>query len=82
MKWSGDENTLATGGNDNKIYIWSLKEQREIARLNDHVAAVKALGWSPHQHNILVSGGGTTDKTIKFWNINTMKLINSIDTGS
>jgi cell division cycle 20-like protein 1 (cofactor of APC complex) len=30
----------------------------------------------------LASGGGTADRTIKFWNTATGTLLNSIDTGS
>ena len=40
----------------------------------EHVAAVKALAWSPHQTNILCSGGGTTDKCLKFWNTSNGQL--------
>ena len=47
-----------------------------------HTAAVKAIAWSPHQHNLLVSGGGTADRTIRFWNTSTFSLVNKIDTGS
>ncbi|CAG2063338.1 unnamed protein product, partial [Timema podura] len=36
-----------------------------------HQAAVKALSWCPWQPNILASGGGTADRTIRFWNCNT-----------
>ena len=31
---------------------------------------------------LLASGGGAHDKTIKFWNINTLSLIDSVDTNS
>jgi cell division cycle 20-like protein 1 (cofactor of APC complex) len=41
----------------------------------DHVAAVKALAWSTHNANTLASGGGTTDKTLKFWNVANNSLI-------
>ena len=81
VKWSFDGNYLASGGNDNKIYNWKLKKQQEVACFSDHSAAVKALAWSPHQKNILASGGGTTDKSIKFWNIGPLELTESIDTG-
>lgn len=50
--------------------------------LNDHNAAVKALAWAPFQRSLLASGGGTADRTIKFWNIHTGTLMNSVDTGS
>ena len=82
LKWSMDENLLASGGNDNKLIVWNHKTQSEMSRFSDHTAAVKALAWSPHQHNVLASGGGKSDKTIKFWNMQTGKLMESVDTGS
>lgn len=39
-----------------------------IFKLDEHIAAVKALAWSPHQHGLLASGGGSADKKICFWN--------------
>jgi cell division cycle protein 20 (cofactor of APC complex) len=50
--------------------------------LTDHQAAVKALAWSPHERNLLASGGGTADRCIKFWNAASGALVNSVDTGS
>ena len=66
LKWSHDGSYLASGGNDNRLFVWSLKKRAEVARLTGHTAAIKALAWSPHQRNVLASGGGTSDKTIKF----------------
>lgn len=51
-------------------------------KLNKHVAAVKALAWSPHQHGLLASGGGTADRSIRFWNTLTATQNDYIDTGS
>jgi len=45
-----------------------LHSTNPIYKFNDHNAAVKALAWSPHQHGLLASGGGTADRTIRFWN--------------
>jgi cell division cycle 20-like protein 1 (cofactor of APC complex) len=47
-----------------------------------HTAAVKAIAWSPHQNNLLVSGGGTADRCIRFWNTSSLSMIDCIDTGS
>jgi cell division cycle protein 20 (cofactor of APC complex) len=49
---------------------------------NNHIAAVKAISWCPFKRNLLISGGGKKDNSIKFWNIDEGKLINSFDTGS
>jgi len=50
--------------------------------LTQHQAAVKALAWCPFHRGLLASGGGTADRTIKFWNTNSGAMLNSVDTGS
>jgi len=50
--------------------------------LRQHQAAVKALSWCPMHRNLLASGGGTADRTIKFWNAHTGAMLHSVDTGS
>ena len=104
LKWSFDERLLASGGNDNKLFVWdaALHAQNSMAssraaagatasssviseplcRFEDHTAAVKAVAWSPHQHGLLASGGGTADRHIRFWNANTSVALHKIDTGS
>lgn len=90
LKWSPDGKYLASGGNDNILNIWSLaginlkytNGEPLYSYNNSHTAAVKALAWCPYQPNVLASGGGTADRTIKFWNCNTGALLNSVDTKS
>ena len=82
LKWSFDGIQLASGGNDNNLMIWNLHSNKPLMSNSDHIAAVKAIAWSPHQHNILASGGGTADRTIRFWNTNSFEQISKIDTGS
>ena len=82
LKWSFDEQQLASGGNDNKLYLWSPHSNNPIYKFRNHCAAVKALAWSPHQHGLLASGGGTADKTIRFWNSLEGKELKVVDTGS
>jgi len=82
LKWSCDSQLFASGGNDNKMFIWTSKSTTPVFKTSAHKAAVKALAWSPHQHGLLASGGGTADKCIRFWNAHTGKMVNSIDTGS
>jgi cell division cycle 20-like protein 1 (cofactor of APC complex) len=82
LKWSYDGKLLASGGNDNKLMVWTLQKSIPIQKFNSHISAVKAVEWSNQKLGLLASGGGTQDRTIKFWNTNTMKMIESIDTCS
>lgn len=82
MKWSFDNTQLASGGNDNKLFIWDMRNTEPLARFSEHQAAVKAICWNPHQRGVLASGGGTADRCIRFWNTQTLEPINYIDTGS
>lgn len=71
LKWSPDERMLASGGNDNKLYVWAANHaepSNPLCKFTDHSAAVKAVAWSPHQSGLLASGGGTADRHIRFWN--------------
>lgn len=82
LKWNIEENKLASGGNDNKLFIWDALNTKPLHLFTEHCAAVKAIAWSPHQRGILASGGGTADKTIKVWNTLTGNRINNVGTGS
>jgi len=82
LKWSYDEQQLASGGNDNKLYVWSLRSTSPVLKFNEHQAAVKAIAWSPHQHGLLASGGGTADRCIRFWNTVNNTNLSCHDTGS
>ncbi len=42
----------------------------------------QAIAWSPHQHGLLASGGGTADRCIRFWNTANGTALQSVDTGS
>lgn len=85
LKWSYDEPAfLASGGNDNVLHVIDSRNpgQQPLHRFTDHTAAVKAITWSPHQHGLLASGGGTADRCIRFWNTLSGTAIQKIDTGS
>ncbi|RID77565.1 hypothetical protein BRARA_A00467 [Brassica rapa] len=88
LKWSGSGQQLASGGNDNVVHIWdrsaasSNSTTQYLHRLEEHTSAVKALAWCPFQANLLATGGGGGDRTIKFWNTHTGACLNSVDTGS
>ncbi|KAI9541675.1 Fizzy- protein [Dissostichus eleginoides] len=82
LKWSPDHQHLASGGNDNKLLVWNSSSLLPVQQYSDHLAAVKAIAWSPHQHGLLASGGGTADRCLRFWNTLTGQALQSTDTGS
>jgi cell division cycle 20-like protein 1 (cofactor of APC complex) len=82
LKWSPDDRQIASGGNDNQLYIWTQQSPNPVLKFSDHTAAVKAIAWSPHQHGLLASGGGTADRCIRFWNTTTSTALNHLDTGA
>lgn len=96
LRWNDEGSTLASGGNENLLCLWDASMSRRGGggatfdasnigprlALTHHRAAVKALAWCPFHRGLLASGGGTADRTIKFWNTNSGAVLNSIDTGS
>jgi len=92
LSWSPDGSTLASGGNENRLCIWdaAMSGARSGASANtaprfsidQHNAAVKAVSWCPWQRNVLASGGGTADRTIRIWNTSTGDNLRTTDTGS
>jgi len=61
-----------------------LNAQTDGARwtMTQHSAAVKALAWCPLKRQLLASGGGSQDRTIRFWNTGSGELRKEIDTQS
>ena len=81
LKWSPEGNYFASGGNDNKLCVFSPKTIYPLLKKH-HKAAVKAIAWSKRKTGVLASGAGTADKTIKIWNINSKTLVKEKQTGS
>jgi cell division cycle protein 20 (cofactor of APC complex) len=81
LKWSPDGSQLASGSNSNSINIWDPRNPEKCLHTFDqHTAAVKALAWCPWKRNLLASGGGTGDRTIKFWDTAAGSNLGSITT--
>lgn len=95
LGWSSDSRHFASGGNDDKLLIWdtmmasngrALREESAwstpILTFDEHTAAVKAVEWCPWHDNILATGGGVGDRSMKFWNIASGRLLKTVDCGS
>ncbi len=68
LKWNADGNYFASGGNDNKLFVYSPKTSLPIMR-KSHQAAVKAIAWSDKSYNLLATGAGTADRCIRLWDV-------------
>lgn len=83
LEWSTDGKQLASGGNDDICCIWDASNSSNPRyTFNDSYAAVKALAWCPSEKHLLVTGGGTNDGKIRFYNTATGLLKDEIDTKS
>ena len=52
-----------------------------LAEWCDHKAAVKAIGFNPSDPTI-ASGGGSADRRLRVFSLQTLQLLSEIDTGS
>lgn len=89
LSWSPDGRYLASGGNDNLVHVWPRvqeggagNESQSVRCWSEHQGAVKALAWCAWQPNVLASGGGTSDRHIRIWNVNSGSCVSSLDTQS
>merc|ERR1712227_446947 len=49
-------------------FLFGIQAVQPVHTFTEHLAAVKAIAWSPHHPGLLASGGGTADRCIRFWN--------------
>ncbi|OBA23281.1 WD40 repeat-like protein [Metschnikowia bicuspidata var. bicuspidata NRRL YB-4993] len=84
IEYRGDGQQFCSGGNDNVVAIWDARNMSGDAlfQKTNHRAAVKAMAWCPYQSLLLATGGGTSDKSIHFWNTSTGARVNLIETES
>lgn len=82
LQWSYDGRQLASGSNDNHVNIWDGPQASVPLFTFSHLAAVKAVSWCPWQANTLATGGGSRDRSLKFWNTSTGVLSRSCETNS
>jgi cell division cycle 20-like protein 1 (cofactor of APC complex) len=72
---------IATGGNDNKLSLFSLKKMEMLTEWTQHRAAVKAIAFNPTDPTI-TSGGGSADRKLRIFSLQTLEMLNEVDTGS
>ncbi|NXE04247.1 CDC20 protein, partial [Lophotis ruficrista] len=87
LKWSLDGRYLASGGNDNLVNVWPCTQGDSgdfapVQTFTQHQGAVKAVAWCPWQSNVLATGGGTSDRHIRIWNVCSGTCLSAVDAHS
>ncbi|XP_018327343.1 WD repeat-containing protein 26 isoform X2 [Agrilus planipennis] len=60
-----NQDFVASGSEDNQVYIWHVRNELPIATLSGHTRTVNCVAWNPVYHNIMVSV--SDDCTIRVW---------------
>lgn len=60
-----NQDFVASGSEDNKVYIWHLKRELPIAVLTGHTRTVNCVAWNPAYHQLMASV--SDDGTIRVW---------------
>ncbi|GFO48897.1 cell division cycle protein 20 homolog [Plakobranchus ocellatus] len=84
LSWAPDGRHLASGGNDNLVNVWGnqIGPQQPLYTFSDHQAAVKAIAWCPWKPHLLATGGGTADRHIRMWNVQSGTNLGAYDSES
>jgi WD40 repeat protein len=74
---------FASGGEDTTCRIWDLRHpESPSAILEGHTAAIRAIAWCPRDKNRIATGGGTSDRHIKLWDVTTKNVLIDANCGS
>jgi len=60
-----DQNFIASGSEDHKVYIFHVRREAPIAVLSGHSRTVSCVSWNPVFPQVLVSG--SDDGTVRVW---------------
>ncbi|KAI6171868.1 WD-REPEATS-REGION domain-containing protein [Aphelenchoides besseyi] len=93
MKWSPDGHYLTSGGAQGQVHVFTdtqigTTRPEPIYSFDDHVGCIKAVEYVPFlsgsnsRVNMVATGGGTSDNTVRLWNLSTGKEHISLDVGS
>ena len=79
---SSDGNVVATGGTASVVKVWEVSKKLELrlkAVLDGHLDRVTAICIC-REFSLIVSGGGSLDRTCILWDLNTLAYVQSLET--
>ncbi|KAI4486653.1 hypothetical protein M0804_006023 [Polistes exclamans] len=60
-----NQDFIASGSEDNKVYVWHIKRELPIATLTGHSRTVNCVSWNPVYHQMMASV--SDDCTVRIW---------------
>lgn len=60
-----NESFVASGSEDNKVYIWHIRREEPLATLTGHTRTVNCVSWNPVYPSLLASA--SDDGTVRIW---------------
>ncbi|XP_011137847.1 WD repeat-containing protein 26 isoform X1 [Harpegnathos saltator] len=60
-----NQDFIASGSEDNKVYVWHIKREQPIATLIGHSRTVNCVSWNPVYHQMMASV--SDDCTVRIW---------------
>ncbi|XP_071582141.1 WD repeat-containing protein 26 homolog [Temnothorax nylanderi] len=60
-----NQDFIASGSEDNKVYVWHIKRELPIATLTRHSRTVNCVSWNPVYHQMMASV--SDDFTVRIW---------------
>ncbi|CAK9301385.1 unnamed protein product [Gordionus sp. m RMFG-2023] len=56
---------VASGSEDNKVYVWHMTKEKPIACLSGHTRTVNSVSWNPVLNTMIASA--SDDSTVRIW---------------
>ncbi|KAJ8669841.1 hypothetical protein QAD02_001100 [Eretmocerus hayati] len=67
-----NQDFIASGSEDNKVYVWHIKKELPIATLTGHSRTVNCVSWNPVHHQMMASV--SDDCTVRIWGPQTSSI--------
>lgn len=76
IDFHNNNETFASGSEDNTIIIWNIKFGSKMQSLEGHTSAISSIDFDPNSDKLV---SGSLDKSIKIWDSKTGELLTTIN---